>query len=231
MLKHHLAADETARGTLRRRARRRLVWALCAAAAASGCGGGSGRDSDAAARFTPALPLARDALQAALEDWKAGRATERIERLSIPVQVVDKRRRRGQTLEDYEILGESPAESARCFAVRLKLGRPEAEERVRYVVIGIDPLWVFREEDFHSICQWECPPEEEETAETANSGATDSGTSGRGSSARATVDDDRRAASADEPGDSNADLAAGDGVRDRPDKHVSADEVRRETRD
>ncbi len=228
MSKHHPPVDESARGTLRR-PRRRLVWALCAAAAVSGCGRGSGREPDAAARLTPALPLAREALQAALDDWKAGRAPGRIEGLSVPVEVVDQRRRPSQTLEEYEILGETPAESVRCFAVRLKLSRPEAEERVRYVVVGIDPLWVFRQEDFNSICQWECPPEEEPADASAT--ATGSPSGQNNSAAGVPIDDAGRVTAPETPEESNAGGTAGGEKRSHHDNHVSADGVPHETGD
>jgi hypothetical protein len=65
-------------------------------------------------------------------------------------------------LEDFEILGEVPGATARCFAVRLKLREPVGDEKVRYAVFGIDPLWVFRQEDLEMLSHWEhpMPPEE-----------------------------------------------------------------------
>lgn len=114
-------------------------------------------------RYVPAVDLARQAVEEVLVDWQAGRAPAPIDRLSVGVHVVDKQRKQGQTLEAFEILGEAPSEAARCFAVRIKLSRPDAEEKVRFVVIGIDPLWVFRQEDFESLAQWSCGKPEDES--------------------------------------------------------------------
>ncbi len=103
----------------------------------------------------PPSELARAAVAAVLDDWKAGRASEQIDRLSVGIHVIDTRRKKGQHLDDFEILGETPGAAPRCFAVRLKLSEPTAEETVRYAVIGIDPLEVFRHEDLESLNHWD----------------------------------------------------------------------------
>jgi hypothetical protein len=73
-------------------------------------------------------------------------------------------------LDDFEILGEVPGPTGRCFAVRLKLREPVAEEKVRYAVFGIDPLWVFRQEDLEMLGHWEhpMPPEEPAASQAAD---------------------------------------------------------------
>ncbi len=127
------------------------VWPVAAAALIfCGCAGEAERD-----RLVPAPELARAAVAAVLEDWNEGNASERIDKLPVRIQVIDKHRKVGQTLESFEILGEAPGATSRCFAVRLKLNNPEAEEKVRYVVIGLDPLWVFRHEDFEMLSHWD----------------------------------------------------------------------------
>jgi hypothetical protein len=117
---------------------------------------GCARPSEAAKKsFIPAPELARAALEAALTDWQTGLPPGQIDRLPVMVQVIDQRRKEGQELEEFEILGEAPGSAPRCFAVRLRLRHPEAEEKVRYVVVGIDPLWVFRQEDFDGLSHWD----------------------------------------------------------------------------
>lgn len=118
---------------------------------------GCGRQPAPLERYVPSSELARSAVEAVLDDWKAGLAPGQIDRLSVGVIVVDNQRRSGQRLDDFEILGEVPGEAGRSLAVRLKLSRPEAEEKVRYVVIGIDPLWVYRHEDLEMLSHWEHP--------------------------------------------------------------------------
>lgn len=133
----------------------KLIIRLAAVVAltASNCG----RDPEKADRFVPAPELARSALEAVLVDWKAGRPPLSIERLPVKVHVVDQFRKANQELEEFEILGEVPGAAGRCFAVRLKLSQPEADDKVRYIVIGIDPLWVFRQEDFDLMNHWGHP--------------------------------------------------------------------------
>lgn len=124
----------------------------------------------------PASDLARTALEAVLADWKAGLPPGPVDRLKVKVQITDNQRKPGQLLEDFEILGEVPGATTRCFAVRLKLREPIAEEKVRYAVFGIDPLWVFRQEDLEMLGHWEHPMEPAEPA-SSQPAAEEPGTS------------------------------------------------------
>ena len=58
--------------------------------------------------------------------------------------------RPGTALEGYEILAEEPGEgdAEKRYAVLLKLKKPQGEKRAQYVIIGRDPVWVFRDEDY-----------------------------------------------------------------------------------
>lgn len=134
------------------------------------CIGCSRESKTAGDRYVPATELARHALEAVLVDWREGLEPGPIDRLAVGVRVVDKQRRKGQTLDEFEILGEAPTEAARCFAVRVKLSGPEADEKVRFIIIGIDPLWVFRQEDYESLAQWSCGKQEEEPLKTPAEG-------------------------------------------------------------
>ena len=106
---------------------------------------GCGRSSEQ--RFAPSPDIARAALEAVLNDWQAGKLPGPIAGQPV-IQVADTQRRGGQVLLNYEILGELPADEDRRFQVRLALDQPAAEEKAQYVVVGIDPLWVFRQEDY-----------------------------------------------------------------------------------
>jgi hypothetical protein len=70
------------------------------------------------------------------------------------VHVTDTFRKPGEKLIDYRILGEVPSERKRCLAVELRF-EPERAERTRFLVVGIDPLWVFRQEDAENLAHWE----------------------------------------------------------------------------
>ena len=41
------------------------------------------------------------------------------------------------------------------FVVKLSLDKPREEQTVRFIVLGQDPLWVFREEDYEMTAHWD----------------------------------------------------------------------------
>jgi hypothetical protein len=128
----------------------RLVCGL-ALVAGAGCAGGRGD-----ACYIPAEETARRALEVVLAAWRDGGAADGPANGLPELQVVDTRRKEGQRLRGYEILGAVPAEGGhRRFAVRLVLEEPDEEQKARYVVIGIDPLWVWRQEDLDRLMHWE----------------------------------------------------------------------------
>jgi hypothetical protein len=106
-------------------------------------------------RFVPPASTATAALTTALESWVKGRPPGRIESKPVGIQVVDSLRKPGQRLTSFDILGEVPDEHYRCFKVKLSLENPEDQPLVRFVVLGIDPLWVFRAEDLEMMTHWE----------------------------------------------------------------------------
>lgn len=108
--------------------------------------------------FVPPEDAARAALDAYLKAWAAGDTGDAVPGTDPPVMVADELRADGRTLAGYTILGPTPADAPRCFAVTLKLGNPPAEVRERYVVVGIDPVWVWRYDDYLMMTQWHHPP-------------------------------------------------------------------------
>lgn len=135
----------------------RTVWCatllLCAAFA--GCKTRTADD------YRPSEDLCRQALSAALDSWKRGEPAGRLEGTPA-VQVGDTLRRPGQKLESYEILGETAGDQGRQFAVRIVFTNPAAEEKINFILIGIDPIWVFRQEEYDMVTHWEhkMPPAE-----------------------------------------------------------------------
>lgn len=115
-----------------------------------GCGG-SQRNED----FVPPEAAARAALEAYLSAWKHGDTSQTVPDTRPPVLVADELRGKGRTLSEFTVLGPVPADAPRCFAVRLTLGNPREEVRERYVVVGADPLWVWRHDDYVMITHWE----------------------------------------------------------------------------
>jgi hypothetical protein len=128
---------------------------LCAAlVAAFLLGYGHAEPAD---RFIPAEDSARVALESALKAWQDGDSSGNL-RLEVgppAVQVTDSFRRAGQSLRNFDILGKTSTEGPYHFAVRLFLDHPTEEKTVRYVVVGVDPLWVMREDDFEMLARWQ----------------------------------------------------------------------------
>jgi hypothetical protein len=104
--------------------------------------------------YRPSEQLCRQALIAALDAWKLGDSPGRIEGTPA-VQVGDTLRRPGQKLVSYEILGETAGDQGRQFAVRVVFTNPSAEEKIDFILIGIDPIWVFRQEEYDMVTHWE----------------------------------------------------------------------------
>jgi hypothetical protein len=110
---------------------------------AAGCSG------DGQTRYIPSERSARAALEAALNAWKGGQEKPGEIAGSKPaVQVVDSGWESGQRLQSFEILKEDKTTTGDGkFTVRLTLESSPTAQEVRYVVRGVDPLWVYREED------------------------------------------------------------------------------------
>ena len=64
-------------------------------------------------------------------------------------------------MRSFAILGESDAENVRQFTVRLQIEGEDAPRLVRYNLLGRDPVWVFRLEDYEMISHWEHPMNED----------------------------------------------------------------------
>ena len=109
-----------------------------------GCGGGSVED------YVPDAASARRSLDAALTSWKNGEPLQTITQLETPVNVVDARWRAGRKLQSFEIISESPADPHPVFTVKMRLGGQDKDEETRYIVTGLDPILVFREEDYNA---------------------------------------------------------------------------------
>jgi hypothetical protein len=114
------------------------------AVAAAGCADRSN------ARYTPSEDSARQALEAALTAWQKGQAQPgAIPDATPAVQAVDSRWQAGDRLQTFEVVGEeSNLGGPRVFTVRLTMQAPVATKTLRYYVVGVEPLWVYREDDY-----------------------------------------------------------------------------------
>ncbi|MFM7057764.1 MAG: hypothetical protein ACKO2P_12670 [Planctomycetota bacterium] len=113
------------------------------------------RDTD----YIPADDICLSALAKSLEAWCAGAGAGPVAGTTPIVHVTDSSRVKQRPLLSWQILGKVPGNAPSCFAVQLKLDQPVEERRERYVVIGIDPLWVFRHDDYDLLLHWEHPME------------------------------------------------------------------------
>jgi hypothetical protein len=109
-------------------------------------------------RFIPTEEAAERVLKTALTAWQNGTKPPTLVRdTSPPIHLVDTNLKPGQKLAKFSVLGPTSGDAKRCYAVRLTLDDPPEEVRARFVVMGLDPLWVIRYEDFERICHWAMP--------------------------------------------------------------------------
>ena len=119
--------------------------------AAAGCGG-----SDDPQRYFPPDDRARRALEAALTAWQQGAARGTVPGAADPVvQFVDSHDGPGRRLKAFAVLGLAPGDGPRVVTVQRSLDGPPAEVRARYYVVGVDPVWVIRQEDYDMLNHWE----------------------------------------------------------------------------
>jgi hypothetical protein len=128
-----------------------LVWAalLAGALLGSGCG-----PSDQ--RFIPTEEAGQRTLETALTAWQNGQTPPCLVQEKAPaIQLADSHHQRGQKLKAFTVLGPTTGDAHRCYAVRLTFDNPREEVRARFVVMGQDPLWVVRYEDFEMFAHWD----------------------------------------------------------------------------
>ncbi|HZW29125.1 MAG TPA: hypothetical protein VFF52_00355 [Isosphaeraceae bacterium] len=130
-----------------------LVYGLLLAAGPTGCDGRN--DEGTSPGYLPGWAEARQALESALAAWRDAPSPLPASFDSPAVTFVDRRRRPGQRLLSFEVLGWSEVENARQFTVRLRLENEVEPRLVRYNVLGRNPVWVFRLEDYEAISHWE----------------------------------------------------------------------------
>ncbi len=145
---------------------------LAIVVSSSGCGP---KNED----FIPPPNVAEQALVKVLDAWKAGLPAGEIPNTKPLVFGTDTSRKPEQKLESYQILGETPGSAGRTFMVHLHLSNPAEELKLQYIVVGIDPLWVFREEDYQLLMHWDHymppatqPPNSQSTSAAASSQST-----------------------------------------------------------
>jgi hypothetical protein len=135
------------------RCRLSAVLGSIAIAAALGC---ERHDDAVTPAFMPTWEQARSALEKVLCTWRDAPSPPPPNAFSTgDVQFVDKRRKPNQRLVSFQVLGQTAIENARQFTVRLNLEGEETPELVKYNIVGRNPVWVFRLEDYETFSHWE----------------------------------------------------------------------------
>jgi hypothetical protein len=107
----------------------------------------SGCASDRTTDYIPSSNDARKALETALHAWQSGAPYEPITSSSPTLNVFDARWQAGQKLEKFEIVEELPGKERPEFQVRMQLAK-KPEETLTYIIVGIDPLLIYRDADY-----------------------------------------------------------------------------------
>jgi hypothetical protein len=138
--------------------------AYCAVLALSSVGCDSWQQEPPVPGFMPSWNEARQSLESALSAWRDAPSPVPESLSTRAVQFVDKRRKPNQRLLGFEILGQLDIENARQFTVRLSLEGEESPQLVKYNIVGRDPVWVFRLEDYEMFSHWEHDMDQPEPA-------------------------------------------------------------------
>jgi hypothetical protein len=136
-----------------KRTEQQRTWAwitgtLVVGTALAGCGE-SAPDPEG---FLPSADVARRALELALNTWQSGGQPNRIQADSLTVQPVDLNWKSGKQLAAFTILQEETHQKPPRFTVRLTW-KDNTEEVVHYVVVGRDPIWLFRQQEFERVAR------------------------------------------------------------------------------
>jgi hypothetical protein len=105
--------------------------------------------------FIPSWDEARQSLESVLSTWRDAPSPLPTSFDTSAVRFVDKRRKPNQRLLTFQVLGQTNIENARQFTVRLNLEGEESPQLVKYNILGREPVWVFRLEDYEMFSHWE----------------------------------------------------------------------------
>ncbi len=118
-------------------------------------------------RYIPPAESAQEHITHAMEGWLKGLSPGESGSTRPEVHFVDLTRRADQKLARYEILGEVSAENARAFAVRVTYAGTDEPEILRFIAVGVDPMWIFRKEDYDTLWSHQEEPPADRAGEPA----------------------------------------------------------------
>lgn len=118
----------------------------------AGCGGGGGTAP------IPSADEAKKSLQTTLDAWKAGQPPASLDAGTPKIEAVDFDWVAGKKLTEFAIGEESPEAGTKTFDVKITLA-PGGVRDVKYMVLGKDPVLVYRDEDFRRMLNMEDDPQ------------------------------------------------------------------------
>jgi hypothetical protein len=107
-----------------------------------------GCDKTTPQSFRPDEEAAQDALITALTAWKDGKPPTPIKERERTIQIVDKIWEKKAKLKGFEILSSDKTDTTTNFKVKIEVEKALAPQELIYVVVGKNPIWIFREEDY-----------------------------------------------------------------------------------
>jgi hypothetical protein len=129
---------------------RHRALSLITLAALAGCGGGSAP--------LPSTVEARQALRTSLDAWKAGRAASSLVKEKPGIEVVDFEWKAGKVLSDYSLGQEAPGQGVQTLSASLTIKGEPGPKEVKYMVLGLDPTRIFRDEDYNRAMNMDDAP-------------------------------------------------------------------------
>jgi hypothetical protein len=127
-----------------------LALSLIVTVALAGCGGGSAP--------LPSTVAVRQALQASLDAWKAGKPASSLSESKPSIEFVDFEWKAGKVLSEYTLGEETPGQGTQTVAATLTLKGDPAARKVQYMVLGLEPIRIYRDEDFNRAMNMDNAP-------------------------------------------------------------------------
>ncbi len=113
----------------------------------AGCGGGSAP--------LPSADAARQALSRSLETWKAGQPATSLAEKQPPIEFVDFEWKAGKVLVEYNLGADSSGQGTHSVAASIKLKGEATAKDVKYMILGTDPVHIYRDEDYNRAMNME----------------------------------------------------------------------------
>jgi hypothetical protein len=106
----------------------------------------------------PTTDVSRRALQASLDAWKAGKPAASLASEKPSIEPVDFEWKAGKVLTDFAIGEHSPGEGTQTLSASITLKGEPGPKEVKYMVLGVEPVRIFRDEDYNRAMNMDNAP-------------------------------------------------------------------------